>query len=199
MINPIGHRKSEIFTTEELLAYLSPESDLERQFLADQDFKDGLYWGKPRFGHPEGQVVYHIREVLDNVDQYNVDAEMRRRLRIITFVHDTFKYKEDKGFPRDFSRHHSILARLFLEKYSKEQLLLDIVELHDEAYYCWKLYYLNHEREKAIERLKYLLSRLGEHRQLYYLFFKADTQTGDKNQAPLRWFEENVDGIDTSV
>jgi hypothetical protein len=32
--------------------------------------------------------------------------------------------------------------------------------------------------------------RAGANLRLYYLFFKCDTQTGDKTQAPLRWFEE---------
>ena len=32
--------------------------------------------------------------------------------------------------------------------------------------------------------------------QLYYLFFKCDTQTGDKTQAPLKWFEREVPGIE---
>jgi hypothetical protein len=37
---------------------------------------------------------------------------------------------------------------------------------------------------------------MGYCRQMYYLFFKCDTQTGDKTQAPLKWFEQNVSGID---
>jgi len=32
--------------------------------------------------------------------------------------------------------------------------------------------------------------------QLFYLFFKCDTLTGDKTLAPLTWFEEHVTGID---
>ena len=32
--------------------------------------------------------------------------------------------------------------------------------------------------------------------QLYYLFFKCDTSTGDKNPAPMKWFEKTMKGID---
>ena len=38
--------------------------------------------------------------------------------------------------------------------------------------------------------LEDLLRRVGGFIHLYYLFFKCDTQTGDKNQASLKWFEQ---------
>lgn len=176
--------------------YLKPETELELAMLEDPTFAAGLMWGKPRFGHPEGQVVYHIREVLDNVDKLNISEEERTKLRIITFVHDTFKYQEHKGNPRDWSRHHSVLARQFLEKYTEDQALLDITELHDEAYYCWRLAHIHRQNAQSEERLNRLMDRLGEHAQLYYLFFKCDTCTGDKNLASLYWVEENMPGID---
>jgi hypothetical protein len=36
---------------------------------------------------------------------------------------------------------------------------------------------------------------MGPDIQLYYQFFKCDTQTGDKTQAPLRFFEALVPNI----
>jgi hypothetical protein len=44
--------------------------------------------------------------------------------------------------------------------------------------------------------LEELLRRVGGFIQLYYLFFKCDTQTGDKNQASLKWFEQKNPGIE---
>ncbi|MBN8527534.1 MAG: hypothetical protein J0M02_19550, partial [Planctomycetes bacterium] len=41
--------------------------------------------------------------------------------------------------------------------------------------------------ESLLERMNYCL-------QLYYLFFKCDTQSGDKTQAPLKWFEKTIEG-----
>ncbi len=181
---------------DQIIAILKPETELERQFIADPDFQIGLMYGKPRYGHPEGEVLYHIPEVLANVDKLDISTEMRRQLRIITFVHDTFKNIEDKGTPRDWSKHHGVYARKFLEKFIQDEVLLTITEVHDEAYYCWRLHALYGQPEKSKERLQYLFDRIKDNRQLYYLFFKCDTQTGDKIQKPVKWFEETVEGIE---
>ena len=180
----------------QITAILKPETELERQFLADPDFQIGLMYGKPRYGHPEGQVLYHIPEVLANVDKLAISTEMRRKLRIITFVHDTFKNIEDKSTPRDWSKHHGVYARKFLAKFIEDEVLLKITELHDEAYYCWRLHALYGQPEKSKLRLQHLFKQIKDNRQLYYLFFKCDTQTGDKIQKPVKWFEETVEGIE---
>lgn len=175
--------------------YLQPETELERAFLSDPHFMEGLLWGTPRFGHPEGKVVYHIREVLDNVEKLTISAKDRERLRLITFAHDTFKYQEHKGSPRDWSRHHAILARQFLEQHCDDVQVLTITELHDEAYYCWRLSHIYSQPTQSNLRLNRLVNRLGDFVQLYYLFFKCDTCTGDKNLASLYWVEQNLPGI----
>jgi hypothetical protein len=169
---------------------LKPETELEAAFLEDKAFYDGLLWGEPRFGHPEGQVVFHIPDILENIDQLPIDADMRRKLRLIAFAHDTFKYIEDKSTPRDWSKHHGVYARRFLERHTTELDVLEVTELHDEAYYCWRLYTQMHEDARGNERLNELLWRLGDFLQLFYLFFKCDTRTGDKVQTPVKWFEK---------
>ncbi len=173
-----------------------PENELELALLQSEAFTTGLLWGVPRYGHPEGQIYRHIKEVFENIEKLQISPEDRSRLRLITLVHDTFKYKEHKGFPRNWSKHHSILARQFLEPFCNDQVVLDIVELHDEAYYSWRFTHLYHQPKKGAKRLRNLLDRLGNNLQLYYLFFKCDTQTGDKTQAPVHWFEEYIEGIE---
>lgn len=175
---------------------LKPESDLERRIIQDDDFVQGLFWGKPRFGHPEGRVLFHVREVLDNVDKLTISTEDRTKLRLITLVHDSFKHREDKTTqPRDWSKHHGVLARKFMEQLITDQQILNIIELHDEAYYSWRLKHIYRDIEAGNKRLSRLLETIDSARQLYYLFFKCDTRTGDKNQAPLRWFEKNIPEI----
>ncbi|MFK8102054.1 MAG: HD domain-containing protein [Saprospiraceae bacterium] len=176
---------------------LRPESAIEKAILEDPDFQKGLFWGKPRFGHPEGQIVYHIQEVFENVDRMNQSPSVRAKLRLITLIHDTFKYLEDKStHPRDWSKHHAVYARKFFEKFTDDESLLKIVELHDEAYYAWRMKYIYQDFEGSKLRLDNLLKEIGDDIQLYYLFFKCDTCTGDKNQAPMKWFERTIKGIE---
>ena len=47
------------------------ETDLERKIAADPEWQQGVLWGEPRPGHNEGQVMYHIADVLTNVDCFN--------------------------------------------------------------------------------------------------------------------------------
>ena len=82
-----------------------------------------------------------------------------------------------------------------MEKYLDDTTLLNIIEWHDEAYYVWRLLHLHHQPEEAANRLDRLLDGLGNSLQLYYLFFKCDTRTGDKTLAPLRWFEQSIPDI----
>lgn len=183
-------------TPAELTTILQPETDLEASFLEDAEFCRGLVWGVPRFGHPEGSIWAHILEVNANIDRLPVDAETRRQLRIICWVHDTFKHIEHKGNPRDWKRHHAVYARKFLARYVDDELLLNVVEHHDEAYYCWRLAHLYHKLGESNDRLARLRASVGDYWQLYYLFFKCDTSTGDKNPAPLVWFEETMPDIE---
>ena len=186
-------------TAQQLTDLLQPETALERQFLEDEEFRRGLLWGLPRYGHPEGTIWRHILEVCANIDALPVASTTRRKLRTICWVHDTFKHLEHRGIPRDWSKHHSIYARHFLANYTDDELLLNVVELHDEAYYCWRLAYLYGKVSKAERRLTQLRERVGDYWQLYYLFFKCDTATGDKNQAPLHWFERHIEDIEITA
>ncbi len=187
---------SKVIIESEIDLKLQPETDLELRIIADPEFQAGLFWGTPRYGHPEGQVINHIPEVLANVDKLDISTEMRRQLRLITYVHDTFKHIEDKTPPRDWTKHHSVYARNFLAKYVEEEAVLTVTEMHDEAYHAWRLFALAKSPEKSQQRLDNLLTKVGDNIQLYYLFFKCDTQTGDKIQAPVRWFEKTVQGIE---
>ena len=71
-----------------------------------------------------------------------------------------------------------------------------MIELHDEAYYAWHLF-KNKDISSSEQKLNALLGRFEKnHRQLYYLFFKSDTYTGDKIIDSVQWFEDNVEGLD---
>lgn len=180
-------------------SYIRPETELEKLIVSDPDWVAGAIWGEPRWGHPEGKVLYHIRHVLDNVDKAapagSSDELMRQRLRLVAIIHDSFKYLEDNTKPRKPNKHHAVIAYRFAKKYITDNVVLDAILLHDNAYYAWvALQY--HRPDISTMMMRPVQERLGEHMQLYYLFYKCDTRTGDKTQAPLAWFEQEIKGIE---
>jgi hypothetical protein len=179
-------------TEQDIFHILQPETDLERRLISQPAMLEGLAWGEPRYGHPEGKVVYHVVDVFDNIRRLSpaLSANAYRQMRLIALLHDSFKYVESKQIPRDWTRHHGILARKFAESFIQEKTILDIIELHDEAYYCWRLAVLDDEIHQADARFQWILDRCGYCFQLYYTFFRCDTATGDKTQAPVKWFEK---------
>lgn len=178
------------YTEPDFHALLQPENELEAKLIDTPVFQEGLNWGKPRFGHPEGKVGYHVREVLDNVDKYARNGEARQQLRIVAIAHDSLKFREFELGRR--VKHHGLLAREFMEAHTSDPTLLDLIELHDEAFYIWRAAHLENQPLAAKLRLERLLDALGDNLPLYFDFYKCDTQTGDKVQAPLYWFEQVV-------
>jgi len=175
------------FTIEGLLL---PETELEHKLLSTTEFQEGMVWGKPRFGHPEGKVVFHVAEVLENINRLNLASRDRELLRLIAYVHDTFKYQEESfEHPRKWEQNHARIARNFMEGYIDDVFTLNLIEHHDAAYFAWRNIFLYQQTEKGFERIEKLKSCFKDRFQLFYLFFKCDTRTGDKNQAPLKWFE----------
>ncbi len=185
---------SKIFSEQYLLA---PETETERSFLEDQQFIEGLHWGVPRFGHPEGKVLFHIKEVLSNIDRCDISEDDRRKLRLIAFVHDTFKFQESKkvGQARDWSKHHAALAGNYIKNITTEEDIITITALHDEAFYAWKLATLDQNIEASDNRFNKLIDKTKGFLQLYYTFFVCDTTTGDKNLSPIGWFEQKVPSL----
>lgn len=177
-----------IDSEKDIIAFLKPETELERQIMSDKEFIEGALFGYPRPGHPEGQVVSHIREVLDNVEKYST-KENRQVLRLIAIVHDTFKYKVDISQRKIGSNNHAYIAKQFSKKYCSDKIILDIIELHDEAFSAYQNGARDNNWQKAEERARQLLHRLGSSVSLYLTFYKCDNETGDKNQECFVWFE----------
>jgi hypothetical protein len=82
-----------------------------------------------------------------------------------------------------------------MEKRGANSTLLKLIAWHDEAYYIWRMMYPYQQPIQGQVRLEHLLHVLENDLQLYYIFFKCDTSTGDKNSAPLKWFEKSVKDI----
>ena len=165
------------------------EDELEARLLADPRWRRGAAWGAPRPGHPEGKVAHHVADVLANLDRQSLSADQRRTLRLVALVHDTFKGEVDESRPRVGANHHAAIARHFVERYTADPDVLEITELHDEAYNAWQIGHRRQDWAKAEARARRLLARLGDRLPLYLAFYRADNATGDKSAEPLEWFE----------
>lgn len=177
-----------------ILDIIKPETELELSLINHNSWMEGAFWGEPRKGHPEGKVIFHVREVLDNVEKITADKKLRSDLRLVSIIHDNFKHLEEQTRPRqDWAKHHAVFAYKFAENFPIHKEVLKVIELHDEAYYAWRKYKKN-ELDKAEQRLNVLTEKIGtKHLQLFYLFFKCDTFTGDKNIESVHWFEHKFD------
>lgn len=169
---------------------VKPENGIETAIISNIDFIEGCGYGKPRSGHPEGKVIYHIKEVLDNIDKWYADDEDREDLRLIALVHDTFKHKVDRNKPKVSANHHGTIARIFAQKFTQDIKLQYIIEMHDEAYNSWgkgnrrdDWYGAERRAQKLIDNL-ILRSCLD----LYIKFYKCDNRTGNKEQDNYDWF-----------
>jgi hypothetical protein len=177
---------------------VNPINGIETAIVNDADFIAGASYGKPRSGHPEGQVIYHIKEVLENVDKWYGDDEDYDNLRLIAIIHDTFKHKVDKTKPKVGENHHGMIARRFAEKYISNPDVLQIIELHDEAYNAWQKGGRHGDWYKAKMRADTLIRGLLIEGclDLYLKFYRCDNATGDKEQENYEWFIELVNGND---
>jgi len=135
-------------------------------------------------------VIYHIQEVLANVEKYYNTFD-REDLRIIAILHDTFKYKVDQTKPKAGENHHGMIARRFAEKFiiNRQDLLL-IIELHDEAYNAWQKGGRHGNWYKAEERANQLIQKLRDENclDLYVKFLRCDGESGDKDSGTYEWF-----------
>lgn len=164
-------------------------NEIEREVMADPDWQQGAAWGDPRPGHPEGAVLAHVEEVLVNVDRVAIDEGDRERLRFVALIHDTFKHEVDTARPREGENHHAMIARRFAERYTTDSELLDLIELHDEAFNAWVKGERGGNWDAAEARARRLLARLGSATAFYLRFYRADNETSSKDQTPLEWFE----------
>jgi hypothetical protein len=181
--------------SDELSLPFEFETELERRIAEQPRWRSGVEWGRARHGHPEGTVKLHIAAVLANVDRLFGDSPLRRDLRLIALVHDTFKGEVDPTQSRTGENHHGMRARRFAESLIDNERVLDVIELHDEAYNAWQRGARDGKCDAAAARAKVLIGRLGADLDLYLAFYQCDNETEGKDQECLRWFRELADGL----
>ena len=177
--------------TESLFPF-SIEGDIEQRVAEHPDWLEGIECGRPRHGHPEGQIKFHIAAVLDNVERFFEKSPMRGDLRLIALIHDSFKYRVNYDKSRCGENHHAMIARRFAETIIGNESVLDIIELHDEAYNSWQCGNRDGRWKKAECRATALIERLGDNVALYLAFYQCDNSTEGKESDCFDWFNAFV-------
>lgn len=166
-----------------------PETELERRLAADPVLREGLAWGEPRRGHPEGSVGAHVDDLLTRIDEQGETGTRRAELRLLAMVHDTLKFAVDHAAPKSGENHHAMRARRFAENYVDDERLLATIELHDRPYSIWRrLKRKGVFDENALERM---LERVPDH-DLFLRFVELDGSTGGKDPEPVEWFRTEL-------
>jgi hypothetical protein len=169
------------------------ETDLEREIAAQPRWQAGVEWGRPRHGHPEGVIKAHIAAVLANIDRIYPECLDRDKLRLIALIHDAFKHEVNVDEPRTGENHHGMIARRFAEGFVEDGQILDVVDLHDEAFNAWQRGNRDNNWDAAERRAAALVSRLGDTTDLYLKFYHCDNETEGKDQQCFEWFRNYVE------
>jgi hypothetical protein len=164
------------------MASISPETERERELLADPRLRAGLDWGTARAGHPEGQVADHVAAMLAAIA---LDDPLRSDLRFLALVHDAFKGEVRPHEPWSPNNDHATLARRFAEQYTADERLLGTLELHDEPYWLWRT------AERPEQALQTLLERLPDP-ELFARFIQLDAANEGKDLTFLWWFRREL-------
>src|SRR5262249_21131113 len=106
---------------EEALEKIEPQNEVEKKTVAHPTWVEGAHFGKIRKGHPEGQIIYHILEVLDNVKKWH---ENDPELRLLALLHDTFKHLVNPNQSKYGENHHGKHARDFASQFIQDEEFL---------------------------------------------------------------------------
>jgi hypothetical protein len=166
----------------QMVAPITPETQLERRLLADPRLRAGLEWGGPRRGHPEGRVADHVRAMLDAIA---ADDPLRGDLRLLAITHDAFKVEVRPQEAWSPDNDHATLARRFAEHYISDERLLTTLELHDEPYWLWR------HADAPEQALQPLLERVPD-LELFARFIELDAANEGKDLTFLWWFRREL-------
>jgi hypothetical protein len=167
----------------------TPETELERAVSADPELQEGLDWGEPRRGHPEGAVGAHVADLLDTIERWGETGKRREDLRFLSLVHDALKYRVQHWRPRTGENHHATRARRFAERYTDDERLLATLEQHDRPYNLWRKM---RRRGRVDEHgLNNMLDRIPD-LDLFLRFVELDGSTEGKNREPIRWLKSEL-------
>jgi hypothetical protein len=174
----------------DLLPGFEPENKLEARVTRDPDLLEGLAWGEPRAGHPEGRVAVHVEHLLERLDAWDEPPDRRAKLRFMALVHDAFKADVFERLPKMGRNHHADRARRFAERYTKDRDVLCAIEHHDRPYNIWR----KMKRKGALDERAFskMLKDLPDI-ALFVRFVELDGSTDGKTREPIHWFRDELE------
>jgi hypothetical protein len=172
-----------------LLRGFTPETDLERALARDPMLREGLAWGRPRRGHPEGTVGAHVADLLETIDRWGETGTRREELRFIALVHDSLKYRVQGWRPKTGENHHAMRARRFAERYTDDERLLAAIEEHDRPYNLWRM--ARRAGRPEDHNLAEMLDRIPD-LDLFLRFVELDGSTKGKTEEPIHWLKTEL-------
>jgi hypothetical protein len=167
-----------------------PETELERRLASDQELIGGLAWGSPRPSHPEGSVGRHVSELLRTIDSWKEEGERRTDLRFLALVHDSIKRRVDGRRAKTGENHHAMRARRFAERYTSDERLLSVLEMHDRPYALWRR--LHRTGEVQVAELEAMVAAVPDP-ALFLRFVELDGSTPGKRSEPLVWLRGELE------
>jgi hypothetical protein len=170
----------EVTAIEHLVPGFAPETALERALAADGELLEGLAWGRPRPGHPEGPVGRHVADLLAGVTEPR--GPRRRELRFMALVHDACKHRVRPEAGPVPLNDHALLARRLAERYTADERVLVALEHHDAPYRIWR----RETGEDGRRALLHLLAGVPD-LGLFLRFVELAGSTAGKHPGPLRW------------
>ena len=168
-----------------LLPGFEPANELEARVTRDPDLLEGLAWGEPRAGHPEGAVAVHVEHLLERLESWDEPPDRRTKLRFMVLVHDAFKGDVMELLPKIGRNHHADRARRFAERYTSDLDVLGSIQHHDRPYNLWrKMRRKGSLDERAFTKMLGDLPDMG----LFVRFVELDGSTDGKTREPIHWF-----------
>ena len=152
---------------------------------ADPRLLEGLAWGRPRKGHPEGAVGNHVADLLATIDAWGETGGRARTCASSRSCTTRFKYAVSALRPKTGENHHAMRARRFAEGYTDDERLLATIELHDRPYHLWRRKRRTGQRDGSQGgRDARPASRTCA---LFLRFVELDGSTEGKRPEPVEW------------
>lgn len=176
-------------SVEDLVPGFRPETDAEQLVGEDPELLEGLAWGKPRYGHPEGTVGAHVADLIQTIERWDESGIRRTELRFLALLHDACKRRVREWLPKTGENHHAMRARRLAERYTGDERLLATIELHDRPYALWKRRRRQGRGDGAA--FDHMLERVPD-LDLFARFVELDGSTEGKNPDPISWFNDEL-------